>query len=114
MIESFEMFSENYKISKGSITIKDIRKIISLDEGFEYFLNLNGEVSPVSRDEFLQYSVSKTSLSNDSNKRFNIDMKGNEIYGVLSDIDLDVEIPGDSVEGIASDADLVGTSDSII
>ena len=114
MIESFEMFSEDFKVSKGSVTMKDIRKVIALDEGFEYFLNLNGEVSPVSRDEFLQYSVTKTSLANDSNKRFNIDMKGNEIYGVLSDVDLNVEIPEDSIEGIASDTDLVGTCDSLL
>lgn len=101
MIESFEVFLENFKITDGTITIKDLRDIISLDEGFEYFLNVDGEVSPVSREDFLRYSMSKTSLPTDTNKRFSIDMKGSEIVGSFNDVD-SVEV-ADNIENIESE-----------
>lgn len=103
MISNFKTFVESYEVAKDTLTMTKLMEMAHLlKEGFEYFLNVDGEVSPVSREEFLRYSMSKTSISKDSNKRFNIDMNGNEVVGVFADVDVDID-----TKDVVIDADVL-------
>lgn len=110
MIENFESFFESFKITDGTLKISELYEIIALDEGFEYFLNLDGEVSPVDRDEFLQYSIANTSMSVDTNKRFDIEMNGNEVVGTLSADDTSFDI----VDAVEVETNFVGSNNGML